>query len=168
MRLYLLWLIIVPLALAGCGPATSTPAAPTPAPAPVTSPSATPTPAPTPTPTPFVPRKPMDTGMIFNGLQFKWNVETLPGETAAQDREEDGSYKLELNLKIRTPRAATTIEEVKIPNAALPELLPSLLQLLSTAQVSPDFAKLYDLKLDWIKERLEKIDQILSRHNYYD
>ena len=110
----------------------------------------------------------MDTGMIFNGLQFKWNVETLPGETAAQDREEDGSYKLELNLKIRTPRAATTLEEVKIPNANLPELLPSLPQLLSTAQVSTDFAKLYDLKLDWIKERLEKIDQILSRHNYYD
>lgn len=106
--------------------------------------------------------------MIFNGLQFKWSVETLPGETAAQDREADGSYKLELNLKIRTPRAATTLEEVKIPNADLPELLPSLPQLLSTAQVSPDFAKLYDLKLDWIKERLEKIDQILSRHNYYD
>jgi len=110
----------------------------------------------------------MDTGMIFNGLQFKWNVETLPGETAAQDREEDVSYKLELNLKIRTPRAATTLEEVKIPNANLPALLPSLPQLLQGAQVSPDFAKLYDLKLDWIKERLEKIDQILSRHNYYD
>ena len=106
--------------------------------------------------------------MIFNGLQFNWNVETLPGETAAQDRKEDGSYKLELNLQIRTPRAATTLEEVKIPNANLPALLPSLPQLLSTAQVSPDFAKLYDLKLDWIKERLEKIDQILSRHNYYD
>jgi len=106
--------------------------------------------------------------MIFNGLQFKWNVETLPGETAAQDREADGSYKLELNLKIRTPRAATTLDEVKIPNPKLQELLPSLPQLLQGAQVSPDFAKLYDLKLDWIKERLEKIDQILSRHNYYD
>ena len=40
--------------------------------------------------------------------------------------------------------------------------------LLQTAQVSPDFAKLYDLKLDWLKERLEKIEQILSRHNFYD
>jgi hypothetical protein len=110
----------------------------------------------------------MDTGMIFNGLQFKWNVETLPGETAARDREEDGSYRVELNLKIRTPRAATSLEDVKVPNASLPELLPSLPQLLQTAQVSPDFAKLYDLKLDWLKERLEKIDQILSRHNFYD
>ena len=106
--------------------------------------------------------------MIFNGLQFKWNVETLPGETAARDREEDGSYRVELKLKIRTPRAATSLEDVKVPNASLPELLPSLPQLLQTAQVSPDFAKLYELKLDWLKERLEKIDQILSRHNFYD
>ena len=110
----------------------------------------------------------MDTGMIFNGLQYKWKVETSSGETAARDREEDGSYRVELNLKIRTPRAATSLEDVKVPNASLPELLPSLPQLLQTAQVSPDFAKLYDLKLDWLKERLEKIDQILSRHNFYD
>ena len=106
--------------------------------------------------------------MIFNGLQYKWKVETSSGETAARDREEDGSYRVELNLKIRTPRAATSLEDVKVPNASLPELLPSLPQLLQTAQVSPDFAKLYDLKLDWLKERLEKIDQILSRHNFYD
>jgi len=110
----------------------------------------------------------METGMIFNGLQFKWNVQTLPGETAARDREHDDAYRLELNLKIRMPRAATTLEDVKVVNTRLPELLPSLPALLQSAQVSPDFAKLYDLKLDWLKERLEKIEQILSRHNFYD
>jgi len=110
----------------------------------------------------------MDTGMIFNGLQFKWTVDTSPGETAARDREEDDAYRLELNLKIRMPRPATTLEDVKVANPLLPQLLPSLPNLLETAQVSPDFAKLYDLKLDWLKERLEKIDQILSRHNFYD
>ena len=111
----------------------------------------------------------MDTGMIFNGLQYKWKVEAAPGDaTAAHDREEDDAYRLELNLKIRTPRPATTLADVKVANPQLPELLPSLPQLLETAQVSPDFAKLYDLKLDWLKERLEKIEQILSRHNFYD
>ena len=67
----------------------------------------TPVPSPTPTPTPFVPRKPMETGMIFNGLQYRWKVETSPGDTAARDRELDNSYRLELNLKIRVPRPAT-------------------------------------------------------------
>ena len=106
--------------------------------------------------------------MLFNGLQYQWKVETRPGETAARDRKKDDAYRLELNLKIRLPRPATTLEDVKVVNTRLPELLPSLPALLQTAQVSPDFAKLYDLKQDWLKERLEKIEQILSRHNFYD
>jgi hypothetical protein len=106
--------------------------------------------------------------MLFNGLQYKWSVETRPGETAARDRRQDDAYRLELNLRIRMPRPATTLEDVKVVNARLPELLPSLPDLLKTARVSPDFKKLYDLKLDWLKARLEKIEQILSRHNFYD
>ena len=159
------------LMLASCKPAPApapTPTTPTPSATPAPKASVTPTPAPTPIPTPFVPRKPMDTGMIFNGLQYKWNVDTEPGATAARDREVDNAYRLELNLNIRVPRPAESLEDVKVANAQLPQLLPSLPQLLETAQVSPDFAKLYDLKVDWLKERLEKIDQILSRHNFYD
>ena len=157
-------LLPVVLVVASCKPAKP----PEKKPAPTPSASPTPVPLPTPIPTPFVPRKPMDTGMIFNGLQYKWTVETAPGETAACDREIDNAYRLELNLNIRMPRPATTLEDVKVANPQLPQLLPSLPQLLETAQVSPDFAKLYDLKLDWLKERLEKIEQILSRHNFYD
>ena len=158
------------LMLASCKPAPAPTPTPTPTPSATPAPkaTATPTPAPTPVPTPFVPRKPMDTGMIFNGLQYKWNVDTEPGATAARDREVDNAYRLELNLNIRVPRPAKSLEDVKVANSQLPQLLPSLPQLLETAQVSPDFAKLYDLKVDWLKERLEKIDQILSRHNFYD
>ena len=130
--------------LSACKPAET----PTPKPTPPPAASPTPVPSPTPTPTPFVPRKPMETGMIFNGLQYNWKVETSPGDTAARDREEDDAYRLELKLKIRTPRPATTLEDVKVANPQLPQLLPSLPSLLETAQVSPDFAKLYDLKLD--------------------
>jgi hypothetical protein len=147
---------------AGCGP--SEPQAPPPTPVP----SPTAAPAPTPTPTPYVPRKPMDTGMLFNGLQYHWTVETLPGETAARDREIDSAYRLELDLTIRLPRPATTLEDVMVANPQLPQLLPSLPALLEAARVSPDFARLYDLKLDWLKGRLEKLEQILSRHNFYD
>lgn len=110
----------------------------------------------------------MDTGMLFNGLQYRWTVETKPGETAARDREIDDTYRLELNLKIRLPRPAVTLEDVQVANPLLPQLLPSLPLLLETAQVSPDFERLYELKLDWLKERLEKLEQILSRHNFYD
>ncbi len=110
----------------------------------------------------------MDTGMLFHGLQYQWTVETEPGETAARDREVDGSYRLELNLNISMPRPATTLADLAVVNPRLPQLLPSLPELLRTARVSPDFAKLYQLKLDWLKRRLEKLEQILSRHNFYD
>lgn len=158
--------MVIAFVLTGCGPSAPPPPPPTPTPA--ASPSPTPVPSPTPTPTPFVSRKPMDAGMLFNGLQYKWKVETTPGDTAARDREEDDAYRLELNLKIRTPRPAATLEDVKVANPLLPQLLPSLPELLSAARVSPDYDKLYELKLDWLKERLEKIEQILSRHNFYD
>jgi hypothetical protein len=110
----------------------------------------------------------METGMIFNGLQYEWKVETSPGDTAARDREIDNAYRLELKLKIRVPRPATSLADVQVANARLPELLPSLPLLLESARVSPDYGKIYDLKLDWLKGRLEKIEQILSRHNFYD
>lgn len=106
--------------------------------------------------------------MIFNGLQYKWNVQTLPGDTAARDREDDGSYKIELNLKIRTPRPAVTMEDLAVSNPQLPTLLPGLAPLLGTATVSPHYEELYRRKLDWLKERLKRIEQIPSRHNYYD
>ena len=110
----------------------------------------------------------MDTGMLFNGLQYKWNIETLPGETAAIDREKDGSYRLELNLKIRTPRPATSVADLQVASPRIAELLPSLREMLETAKVSPDYEDLYRRKMNFLKERLEKIEQILSRHNYYD
>ena len=110
----------------------------------------------------------MDTGMLFNGLQYKWSVETVPGETATRDRVQDGSYRLELNLKIRTPRPATSLDDLKLANSRLPEVLPSLPLLLEMAEVSNDYRALYERKMDWLKERLEKLEQILSRHNFYD
>lgn len=110
----------------------------------------------------------MDTGMLFNGLQFKWNIDEVPGETAAYDREKDGSYRLELNLKIRTPRPATTLQDLQIANPRIGEVLPSLADMLPAARVSADYGELYRRKMNYLKERLEKIEQILSRHNYYD
>lgn len=153
------WIFVAVLAVASCKPQDEErPAVPQP----------TPDLSPTPEPTPTVRRKPMDTGMMFNGLQYKWRVETAPGETAARDREIDDAYQLELNLHIRVPRPATTMNDLKVVNANLPELLPTLPTLLESATVSPAFERLYDLKLDWLKARLQRLEGILSRHNFYD
>lgn len=106
--------------------------------------------------------------MLFNGLQYKWSVKTSPGDTATRDRVKDGAYRLELNLNIRVPRAAQSLDDLKAANVRLPDVLPALPRLLETAKVSPDYDALYQRKMTWLKERLERLDQILSRHNYYD
>ena len=41
-------------------------------------------------------------------------------------------------------------------------------QLAETAQVSSYFDKLYKNKIDFVHERLNRLDLILSRHNFYD
>ncbi len=153
------------VALIGCKPA---PQAPPSTPVPSPTPALTPTPPPTPMPTPFVKRKPMDTGMLFNGLQYKWSVKTAPGDTATHDRVKDDSYRVDLTLNILVPRAAKTLEELKAANAQLAEALPTLPTMLEGANVSPDYDSLYKRKMEWLQERLERLDQILSRHNYYD
>jgi len=146
--------------LAGCGAPVEEEVPPTPEP--------TPTVAPTPEPTPFVRRQPMDTGMMFNGLQYHWKVDQEPGTTAAREREVDEAYRLVLHLSIREPRAATTLEDLQVVNERLPQLLPSLPQMLETAEVSPAFDRLYELKFNWLNDRLQRLEGILSRHNYYD
>jgi hypothetical protein len=146
--------------LAGCGSPVEEEVPPTPEP--------TPTVAPTPEPTPFVRRQPMDTGMMFNGLQYHWKVDQEPGTTAAREREVDEAYRLVLHLSIREPRAATTLEDLQVVNERLPQLLPSLPQMLETAEVSPAFDRLYELKFNWLNDRLQRLEGILSRHNYYD
>lgn len=110
----------------------------------------------------------MDTGMLFNGVQYHWTVEEIPGDTAARDRAQDGSYRLELDFKIRVPKAAKTMEDLEVSNAKLSEALPGLPRLLEKAEVSEDYGQIYAKKMDWLKDRLERLEQILSRHNYYD
>lgn len=106
--------------------------------------------------------------MLFNGLQYKWSVKKSPGNTATRDRTKDSSYQVEISLNIRTPRAAKSLEDLKAANPQLAETLPALPALLEGAKISPDYDALYQRKMDWLQERLERLDQILSRHNYYD
>jgi hypothetical protein len=47
-------------------------------------------------------------------------------------------------------------------------LLPGLAAMITPDSVSPFFKELYDTKLRNLKENLVRLDQLLSRHNFYD
>ena len=50
----------------------------------------------------------------------------------------------------------------------LPVLLPGLAAMLTPDAVSPLFAELYGTKVKVLRENLARLDQLLSRHNFYD
>jgi hypothetical protein len=128
---------------------------------------ATPTPEPSPTRPPPIGGK-LDTGRLFSGITLHSSVEPTPGADATTERVDPESYVLELKLKPRVPTPNRTIEELAKVSPKLPEFLPGLSTMLPTEPVSPLFVQLYDTKIRMLRENLNRLDVLLSRHNFYD
>src|SRR5207237_8839235 len=78
------------------------------------------------------------------------------------------SYVLDLQLKVRVPTPNRTLEELAQVTPELSKLLPGLGLTLTPESLSPLFQELYDLKLQALRQDLVRLDQLLSRHNFYD
>jgi Fungal chitosanase of glycosyl hydrolase group 75 len=129
-------------------------------------PEKTPTPAPSPK-IPVIAGK-LDTARLFSGITVNASVEPTPGGAAADERADPQSYVLELKLRTRVPTPNATIEDLAKVSPDLPRLLPGLAAMVTPESVSPFFKDLYDTKLRNLKENLVRLDQLLSRHNFYD
>ena len=129
-------------------------------------PEKTPTPAPSPK-TPVITGK-LDTARLFSGITVHATVEPTPGGAASDERADPQSYVLELKLHARVPTPNSTIEDLAKVNPELPRLLPGLAAMITPESVSPFFKELYDTKLKNLKDNLVRLDQLLSRHNFYD
>src|SRR4051812_7128614 len=136
-------------------------------PAEVTS-TPTPTPAePTPTRPPVITGK-IDTGKIFNGITVHSTIETPEGADASTERGDPESYVLDLKLRARLPVANKSIEELSRVTPQLGTLLPGLTAMIHPDSVSPLYKDLYATKAKMLRENLGRLDQLLSRHNFYD
>ena len=129
--------------------------------------TATPTPEPSATRAPLITGRP-DITKLFNGITVHSMLETPPGSDATTERVDPESYVLELKLRARVPSPNKTIEELAKITPQLPTLLPGLASMLSPEPVSPFFAELYEMKVKMLRENLARLDQLLSRHNFYD
>ncbi|HEY5707401.1 MAG TPA: glycoside hydrolase family 75 protein [Terrimicrobiaceae bacterium] len=142
---------------------------PPPTPAPTPTPSVTPTPLPTPTPTPTIPRKPIDVAQLFNGITLFTKFETpQSAQTASIERDRDESYKVQVTFTANLPAPSVVAAELARNDPKLPEVLTKLPRLLDTARVSPYFERLYQNKIEFLRDRLNRLDLLLSRHNFYD
>jgi hypothetical protein len=125
-------------------------------------------------PTPAPPGKPpvitgrLETARLFSGITVQAAVEPIPGGAASDERADPQSYVLDLKLRARVPEPNKTVEELAKVNPELPRLLPGLAAMLTPDSVSPFFKDLYETKLKNLRQDLVRLDQLLSRHNFYD
>lgn len=131
------------------------------------TPSATPVIIPTPTRPPVIGGK-LDTAKLWSGITVHAEVDPTPGGAASAERSDPLSYVLDLKLNVRVPTPNRTMEELAAVTPELPKLLPELAKTLGASPVSPLFQELYDLKVRTLREDLVRLDQLLSRHNFYD
>ena len=149
-------------------PTQTPPPTPHPTPVPTPPPTPTPEPPPTPVPTPYVPQKTLNVGSLFNGIHFKTKLETVPGTTATADRVAQDSYTVEVNVKVTVPKPHRSIGDLAKLNARIATLMPGLEAMLPVAKVSPHFDELYRRKVTSIRSNLDRLDQLISRHNFFD
>lgn len=154
------------LLLAGCSPPEHTQLA-SPAPSPSPSPAPLPTPVPTPTPL-YVPEKRLEVGRLFNGVQYQAFFSMEPGGAAATEAASPSSYSLRIDLHIRVPQAVHTEAALAALNPALPGLFPKLGDWIQKAQISPLYERLYRHKIQAVQQSLYRLDQLPSRHDFYD
>jgi Fungal chitosanase of glycosyl hydrolase group 75 len=139
---------------------------PTPTPTPTPFPTTTPTP--TPLPEAFIPSTKMETAKLFNGLEIHSRVSTVEGPPAIVGRKTPDAYLLDLEVKIQVPKPADTLEKLQAADPNVEAALPGLKERLATAKVSNFYHALYQLKVDVVNRQLVRLDQILSRHNFFD
>jgi len=84
------------------------------------------------------------------------------------ERKAPESYVLDFDVRVRVPQAAQTIEQIAQADGQLPTLLPGLVSLLGASKVSNFYHGLYQLKVDSLGRTLNRLDQLLSRHNFFD
>jgi len=145
------------------------PPTPVPTPKPIPSPTPTPQPEPTPTPVPSIPRKPLPTAKLFNGLSLDAKVVSEDSNLqASQERTDADAYKVEVTVKFRLPRAAAAGDDFSKNDPTLAGVFKDFPSMLSGSKVSSFFEQLYSLKVHQVQHEIGRLDVILSRHNFFD
>jgi hypothetical protein len=95
-------------------------------------------------------------------------VTTVEGASAVASRKAPDAYQLDLEVKVEVPRAAQTLEELSAADPDIGSVLPWLKDQLTMAKVSSFYHGLYQLKVESVNRSLVRLDQIVSRHNFFD
>ncbi|MBK1853632.1 hypothetical protein JO972_01545 [Verrucomicrobiaceae bacterium 5K15] len=109
-----------------------------------------------------------DIRKMSKGFILETKVSVEKGKAASLERVKDESYTASYELKIRLPEATRTMDQLHQVNPELGSMLPGLAAMLPKAQVSPFFYQLYENKTKRLKLKATKLDELMTRHNFYD
>jgi len=123
---------------------------------------------PPPLPSTFVPRKEIDVTTLYNGITIQSNLDAQQGTFASLERLDKDAYTVEFKLKIRVPKANSTLPELSKINPNLPKVLPGLESMVNTGKVSGFYHKLYDNKIANVQKSVTRLNRLLDRHNFFD
>jgi hypothetical protein len=115
-----------------------------------------------------VPAKRLEIGKIFNGIQYRVRFETERGGSAATEREDPESYTAELTVKVKVPKPHRSLADLSRLNGLLGSVIPTLPAMLENARVSSTFEDLYRRKCAQLQASINRLDVVLSRHNFFD
>ncbi len=116
----------------------------------------------------YIPYGRIETARIFNGVQLEAKVQTEQGSAASKERESDPSYRVALDVRVNVPTPVDTVAGLARLNPGLPTALPGLSGLVSSGKVSDFFHGLYERKVAYLHDQVARLDQLVSRHNFYD
>lgn len=109
-----------------------------------------------------------DIRKMSRGFDLETKVNFIKGAAASEERLKDKSYMASYELNVTVPEAITTMADLQKVNSKLAELLPGLEEMLTSAEVSPFFSQLYENKAKRMKSNLTKLNELMTRHNFYD
>lgn len=123
---------------------------------------------PPPLPSKYVERKEVDVATLFNNITIQTKLQTEEGNYASVERLDKDAFTVEFQLKVRIPKANSTLPELTRINAHLPKMLPGLEPMLKDAKVSGFYHRLYERKTNVVQQNLTRLNRILDKHNFFD
>jgi len=121
-----------------------------------------------PLPSSYVPWKQIDVADLHNGIKVESKLDTIQGGSATALRGNKDSYLAAFKLGLMVPEATTDFAVLAQTNQHLPQILPTLGDLVANGSVSNFWHKMYTNKVRKIQQNITRLDKTLSRHNYYD
>lgn len=121
-----------------------------------------------PEPPPFSPGMITDVRKLRSGVPFHVEVKFDKGDLATAERTVEDSYKAHYQVTVNVPKAATSMDELKKSTPDLDKVLPGIGPLVEKAKVSPWFTTLYENKTQRIKRNAVELNELLTKHNFYD